>query len=1169
MYDIILINPTVEEYKEFKTRFPIAKKAEDFRHAQRLAITEFFWVVWNDCKINKDFDFDFIPDEWSKEYIHVFKNGNNFDGLAMVPKTAVVTDREIEHRFFINKKEVDILTSNPKSFDLFYADTYEEYLYAYENSKTEMFWISSKNIKHEENLVKEFYISHHDTPLRKQTHAFIHKVKGENLYNGLFLCTKNYKLSKKEIEHRFPVHRIEHNLIGSTETVYDVFAIDNYDDYLFALENSKTEIFWGTSNNIDTGNFNFDLYFSHDNEYDRKNNHVFIHKVKDIEYKNGVFLFSKHTPVTKKEIEHRFIVNAKEWPIVASGPVQYEKFIIDNYNDYLYALSKSKTEMFWGISSKIKILDTFNFDLYFSHDNEYDRKINHAFIHEVQGKKTYDGVFLFSKHTTVTKKEIEFRHLVNRKEWQDIASTYLPYDVFQIDSFEEYIQAFKTSKTEMFWMTSRNISLNPDFKFDIYYDYRDDEFVTERKTTHVLIHRVEGKDLYNGVFLLSKHTPLSNKEIEHRFPVNRKEISVLASEPVQYEKFVIENYTDYLYAFENSKTEMFWATSNNIDTGNFNFDLYFSHDNEYDRKTNHTFIHRVEGKDLRNGVFLFSKHRKLTEKEINHRFIVNAKEWPIVASGPVQYEKFIIDNYNDYLYALSKSKTEMFWAYSNNLKINNNFKFDLYFSHDNEYDRKNNHVFIHSVKGKDLYNGVFLLSKHRTLSKKEIDYKFIANAKEWPIVASGPVQYEKFVIESYEEYLDALENSKTEMFWATSNNIDTGNFNFDLYFSHDNEYDRKTNHAFIHRVDGKNLYNGVFLFSKHCKNNKKEIEHRFIVNAKEWPIVASGPVQYDIFNIKTYEEYLDAFENSKTEMFWIIPEYVVPVTKFKFDTYFSHDQFFERKINHVYLNGKYNDGIVLCSKYSRLSKKEFDYRFIANKKEVDIIISTPKPYDIVFISYQEPYADIYYKYLTYKFPRAKRVHGIKGIHQAHIEAAKLCETDMFWIVDGDALIDSKFRFDYQVARWDKETVHVWRSINPINDLVYGYGGVKLFPRELTINMDTNKPDMTTSISSKFKAVQEISNTTGFNTDPFNTWKSAFRECTKLSSKIIDRQKDDETQKRLQTWCTIGKDRPFGEYAILGANAGLLYGSENKDDLEKLKKINDFKWLKEQFDATQQ
>jgi hypothetical protein len=173
---------------------------------------------------------------------------------------------------------------------------------------------------------------------------------------------------------------------------------------------------------------------------------------------------------------------------------------------------------------------------------------------------------------------------------------------------------------------------------------------------------------------------------------------------------------------------------------------------------------------------------------------------------------------------------------------------------------------------------------------------------------------------------------------------------------------------------------------------------------------------------------------------------------------------------------------------------------------------------------------------------------------------------MFWIVDGDALIDSNFKFNYQVARWDRETVHVWRSVNPINDLVYGYGGVKLFPTELTLNMDTSKPDMTTSISSKFKAVQEISNVTGFNTDSFNTWKSAFRECVKLSSRVIDRQKDDETQTRLQTWCTKGADRPFGKYAIDGAKAGALFGARNKGNLEMLKNINDFDWLKEQFDA---
>ena len=35
MYDIILIDPTVEEYREFKIKFPIAKKAEDFSYAQK------------------------------------------------------------------------------------------------------------------------------------------------------------------------------------------------------------------------------------------------------------------------------------------------------------------------------------------------------------------------------------------------------------------------------------------------------------------------------------------------------------------------------------------------------------------------------------------------------------------------------------------------------------------------------------------------------------------------------------------------------------------------------------------------------------------------------------------------------------------------------------------------------------------------------------------------------------------------------------------------------------------------------------------------------------------------------------------------------------------------------------------------------------------------------
>ncbi len=85
-------------------------------------------------------------------------------------------------------------------------------------------------------------------------------------------------------------------------------------------------------------------------------------------------------------------------------------------------------------------------------------------------------------------------------------------------------------------------------------------------------------------------------------------------------------------------------------------------------------------------------------------------------------------------------------------------------------------------------------------------------------------------------------------------------------------------------------------------------------------------------------------------------------------------------------------------------------------------------------------------------------------------------------------------------------------------------------------------------------------------DAFSTWRSSFRECCKLSSKVIDRQKDDETELRLKIWTTIGKDKAFGEHAIAGAVAGAEYGSLNQDNLIALKLINDFNWLKEQFDA---
>ena len=217
-------------------------------------------------------------------------------------------------------------------------------------------------------------------------------------------------------------------------------------------------------------------------------------------------------------------------------------------------------------------------------------------------------------------------------------------------------------------------------------------------------------------------------------------------------------------------------------------------------------------------------------------------------------------------------------------------------------------------------------------------------------------------------------------------------------------------------------------------------------------------------------------------------------------------------------------------------------------------------YDAVFISYNEPDADERYKRLLERYPNTKRVHGVKGIHQAHIEAAKKCYTKMFWVIDGDADLLPEFNLDHKVSEYDLDCVHVWRSRNPINDLVYGYGGVKLLPRRLTMNVDVNSSDMTTSISDRFKAMPDVSNVTCFNTDEFSTWKSAFRECAKLSSKTINRQEEGETNERLKIWTTKANGR-FCEFAIRGANAGMEFGLSDGVDLRL---INDFDWLRQRF-----
>lgn len=412
----------------------------------------------------------------------------------------------------------------------------------------------------------------------------------------------------------------------------------------------------------------------------------------------------------------------------------------------------------------------------------------------------------------------------------------------------------------------------------------------------------------------------------------------------------------------------------------------------------------------------------------------------------------------------------------------------------------------------------------------------------------------------------------TKMFWVVWDDTDILE-TFDLKSYTVSKWDESYIHCFLNEET--KFANGLIVCPKNIQVSEKEFEDRYYINKKEIDIVATRnhKEKYQHFIIDSYEDYMFAVSNSKTEMFWgQWPE--IEITDHTiFDLYFDPEngEFdYDRKENHTFVNlfkskPSKKNSLVLFSIDKTVSKKEIDNRFLIDKKEHDRIVSKSKEYDIVFISYNEPNADENYEKLITRFPRAMRVSGVKGIHQAHVRAAEVASTKMFYVVDGDSQIVDEFFFDDELEDWELTNVFVWRSKNPINDLEYGYGGVKLLPRKLTLEMDVNSVDMTTSISKNFVVKNEVSNYTCFNTDPFNSWKSAFRECCKLSSKIISGQIDQETEQRLAAWTTIGKDKKYGRYVIEGAKSGMQFGKKNVDNKEELNKINDFDWLKNEFE----
>jgi hypothetical protein len=208
-------------------------------------------------------------------------------------------------------------------------------------------------------------------------------------------------------------------------------------------------------------------------------------------------------------------------------------------------------------------------------------------------------------------------------------------------------------------------------------------------------------------------------------------------------------------------------------------------------------------------------------------------------------------------------------------------------------------------------------------------------------------------------------------------------------------------------------------------------------------------------------------------------------------------------------------------------------------------------FDVVFLSYDEPNADLNYADLCNKVPWAKRVHGVKGSDHAHKAAAELSETEWFITVDADNIVNPDF-FNLELDMTDpKIKVYGWCGRNSINGLRYGNGGLKIWNKKFVLDMQTHENAVSDRAQvdfcwedgyRNFPRVYSESIITG---SPFQSWRAGFREGVKMT--LLDGVKVPPQEikeriwwhniHRLRMWSTVGAHEENGIYAVYGARLG--------------------------------
>jgi hypothetical protein len=400
----------------------------------------------------------------------------------------------------------------------------------------------------------------------------------------------------------------------------------------------------------------------------------------------------------------------------------------------------------------------------------------------------------------------------------------------------------------------------------------------------------------------------------------------------------------------------------------------------------------------------------------------------------------------------------------------------------------------------------------------------------------------------YDNHLDTIRRcvarARTPWIWIISSCCDYTNFDFNYRAVPWEAYQL---HCW---ASGNQKFGDTFLIniSEFCKQENIELlEWYKDINWHESgvPRLPWITIHYDTDNL------IEIIQNTRfdTPYAVFVPNYHTP--------YLDYDPPLWRQKMRNIVSFSSGNSLVLVPKDAQtfIEVQVYNYPYIDKQNK----IKDPEQ-DIIFISYDEPNADANWKVLSTKFPQARRLHGVDGMEKALLKAAEMSRTDWYYAVFAKTELHPDFDFSFSPDLFQEPKHYIFHAENPLNRLQYGHMGVVLYNCGIVKNITEFGIDYT--MSALHEVVPMVSAIARFNSNPYQTWRTAFREAGKLAQ-FCDEKDNVENSYRLDIW-TSEAEGEYSDWCLQGARDGVLFYRDNKEDKPQLKNAFNWGWLREYF-----